>query len=359
MRKRALAFVMAAAMVASLTACGSGSTTETTAAQTTAAAAETTAAGDTAAAAETEAAGDASGVDVSAWKDQTVTCIVPYDAGGGTDTVMRALADAAKGSFKNISVENRSGGGGATGMLAGANAKADGTTVTMITVELATLEAMGTNAGLTYTQFKPIMMVNSACSAITVNAKDDRFNTIQDLIEYSKENEISMGNSGNGAIWHLAAAGLAKETGAKFKHVAYDGAAGAITDLLGEHIDAVAVSYAEVANYVESGDLKVLAVMSENRLDSIPDVPTCKEAGYDVVLGTWRGLGVPKDTPDEVVEQLYTIFSQAAESDAFVEFMNNSNNVIDIMDGKTFEERIAKDLETYTSLVTDLGLKIQ
>ncbi len=86
-----------------------------------------------------------------------------------------------------------------------------------------------------------------------------------------------MGNSGNGAIWHLAAAGLAKETGAQFKHVAYDGAAGAITDLLGEHIDAVAVSYAEVANYVESGDLKVLAVMNDKRLDSIPDVPTCRK----------------------------------------------------------------------------------
>ena len=272
---------------------------------------------------------------------------------------MRALADAAKGSFKNISVENRSGGGGATGMLAGANAKADGTTVTMITVELATLEAMGTNAGLTYSMFKPIMMVNSACAAITVNAKDDRFNTIEDFINYAKENEVSMGNSGNGAIWHLAAAGLAKETGAQFKHVAYDGAAGAITDLLGEHIDAVAVSYAEVANYVESGDLKVLAVMNDKRLDSIPDVPTCQEAGYNVVLGTWRGLGVPKDTPDEVVDQLYEIFSQAAQSDAFVDFMNKSNNVIDVLDGATFEERIKADLETYTALVTDLGLKVQ
>ena len=180
MRKRVVSLAMAAAMALSLTACGSSSSkTETTAAA-------------------TEAA--ASGVDTSAWKDKTVTCIVPYDAGGGTDTVMRALADAAKGSFKNISVENRSGGGGATGMLAGANAKADGTTVTMITVELATLEAMGTNAGLTYSMFKPIMMVNSACAAITVNAKDDRFNTIEDFINYAKENEVSMGNSGNGAI---------------------------------------------------------------------------------------------------------------------------------------------------------------
>ena len=233
MKKRVLSLALAAAMAASLTACsGNSTTTETTAAV------EETKAAENANTESKEA--DGSGVDVSDWKNKTVTCIVPYDAGGGTDTVMRALADAAKGSFKNISVENRSGGGGATGMLAGANAKADGTTVTMITVELATLEAMGTNAGLTYSMFKPIMMVNSACAAITVNAKDDRFNTIEDFINYAKENEVSMGNSGNGAIWHLAAAGLAKETGAQFKHVAYDGAAGAITDLLGEHIDAVA-----------------------------------------------------------------------------------------------------------------------
>lgn len=181
---------------------------------------------------------------------KNVTCIVPYDAGGGTDAVMRGLADAAKGSFKNISVENRSGAGGATGMLYGVNAAPDGTTVTMITVELATLEAMGNNAGLTYTQFKPIMLVNSACSAITVKADDDRFNTLEDFIEYSKNNEVQVGNSGLGAIWHLAAAGLAKTAGTEFKHVGYDGAAGAITDLLGGHIDAVAVSYAEVNSFV-------------------------------------------------------------------------------------------------------------
>ncbi len=293
------------------------------------------------------------------FSNQSITCIVPYDAGGGTDTVMRALADAAKGSFKNVTVENRSGAGGATGMLAGAAAKADGTTVTMITVELTTLEAMGTNAGLTYSMFKPIMMVNSACSAITVKADDSRFGTLEDLIEYSKSNELQMGNSGNGAIWHLAAAGLAETAGTDFKHVAYDGAAGAITDLLGGHIDAVAVSYAEVASYVESGDLKVLAVMSDNRLDSIPDVPTCKECGYDAVLGTWRGLGVPADTPDEVVDALYKAFSDAANSAEFKEFMDNSNNVIDIMDGKSFEERIQKDLEIYTGLVENLGLKVQ
>ena len=289
---------------------------------------------------------------------KNVTCIVPYDAGGGTDAVMRGLADAAKGSFKAITVENRSGAGGATGMLYGANAKNDGSIVTMITVELATLEAMGNNAGLTYSQFKPIMMVNSAASAITVKADDDRFNTLEDFIEYSKANEVQVGNSGIGAIWHLAAAGLAKVAGTEFKHVGYDGANGAITDLLGGHIDAVAVSYAEVNSFVQSGDLKVLAVMANDRLEAIPDVPTAKECGYDAVLGTWRGLAVPASTPDETVAKLYEIFSNAANSDAFKEFMANTNNVIDIMDGASFTKLIADQLDMYTGLVADLGLKI-
>lgn len=293
------------------------------------------------------------------FSDKSVTCIVPYDAGGGTDAVMRGLADAAKANFKNITVENRSGAGGATGMLYGATAEPDGTTVTMVTVELATLEAMGNNAGLTYTQFKPIMMVNSASAAITVRADDDRFETLEDVIAYSKENELTVGNSGIGAIWHLAAAGLAKVADTSFKHVAYDGAAGAITDLLGGHIDSVAVSYAEVSNYVESGDLKVLGVMSNDRLEPIPDVPTCKEAGYEAVLGTWRGLAVPADTPDEVVNKLYEIFSEAAASQEFVDFMNNTNNVIEIQDGPTFQEQIKNQLELYSGLVEDLGLKVQ
>ena len=326
--KKITALVLALAMALSLTACGGSSSSGSSSAAST------------------------------DFSSKSVTAVVPYDAGGGTDAVMRGLADAAKGSFKSITVENRSGAGGATGMLYGANAKNDGSIITMITVELATLEAMGNNAGLTYSQFKPIMMVNSAASAITVKADDDRFNTLEDFIEYSKTNEVQVGNSGIGAIWHLAAAGLAKTAGTEFKHVGYDGANGAITDLLGGHIDAVAVSYAEVNAFVQSGDLKVLAVLANDRLEAIPEVPTAKECGYDAVLGTWRGIAVPASTPDEVVAKLYEIFSTAAGSDAFKEFMGNTNNVIDIMNGEEFTALIASQLELYTALVSDLGLKI-
>lgn len=293
------------------------------------------------------------------FRTMNVQCIVPYSAGGGTDQVMRGLADAAASSFRNISVINVTGAGGATGMLQGANSKPDGSTITMTTVELVTLEAMGNNAGLTYSMFKPIMLLNTAYSAITVKADDTRFPTFEAFINYAKRNQVLVGNSGIGAIWHLAAAGLGKQTGADFKHVGYDGAAPAITDLLGGHIDATAVSYAEVSAFVESGDLRVLAVLADNRLESIPDVPTARECGYDVVIGTWRGLAVPASTPDSIVKELYEIFSKAASSDQFRTFMKNTKNVIEIMDGPAYLEKMKNELELFSTLVKDLNLAIR
>ncbi|MGE4454665.1 MAG: Bug family tripartite tricarboxylate transporter substrate binding protein [Sphaerochaeta sp.] len=288
-----------------------------------------------------------------------VSVIVPYSAGGGTDLVARALVDAAKDNFpKNIAVENRTGGGGAVGMSYGANAKADGSVISMITVELVTLPHTGTGAGLYYDQFKPIMMVNSAYSAVTVQA-DSPYNTLNEFLEAAKTKTMRVGNSGVGAIWHLAAAGLAKTAGVSFNHIPFDGAAPAITSLLGGHIDAVTVSYAEVVSQVDAGNLKVLAVLAPERISATPDLPTAKELGYDVAIGTWRGLGVPKDTPQPIVDKIYNIFSEAAQSDAFVNFMNSSNNVIDIMDSASYGQKLATDNEMFKSLIEELGLKQQ
>ena len=112
------------------------------------------------------------------------------------------------------------------------------------------------------------------------------------------------------------------------------------------------------ANAKNDGSILTMITVELATLEAIPDVPTAKECGYDAVLGTWRGLAVPASTPDEVVNKLYEIFSAAAESDAFKEFMNNTNNVIDIMDGASFNTMIGEQLELYTALVDDLGLKI-
>lgn len=288
-----------------------------------------------------------------------VSVVVPYSAGGGTDLVCRALVDAAKGSFpKNISVENRTGGGGAVGMSYGANAKPDGSVITMITVELVTLPHTGTGAGLYYDQFKPIMMVNSAYSAVTVKA-DSPYNTLKEFLDAAKTKTMRVGNSGVGAIWHLAAAGLAKTAKVNFNHIPFEGAAPAITSLLGGHIDAITVSYAEVVTQVAAGNLKVLAVLAPERIAATPNIPTAKELGYDVAIGTWRGLGVPKDTPQPIVDQITKIFTDAAKSEAFVKFMNGSNNIIDILDSAAYGKKLAADNDMFKSLIEELGLKQQ
>ena len=171
--------------------------------------------------------------------------IVPYSAGGGTDTVARSFADLAKDELgQPIGVVNREGGGGAVGMQNGANAKADGYTLSMVTGELLTLPHTGL-AQFTYEDFKLVSLLNEDPAAITVRA-DAPWNTIEEFIEAAKTEKLKVGNSGTGAIWHLAAAAFEKETGTTLNHVPFEGAAPAVTALLGGHIDAVSVSPAEV-----------------------------------------------------------------------------------------------------------------
>ncbi len=285
-----------------------------------------------------------------------VSIIVAYGAGGGTDLIGRALADAVKDSFPyGIAVENRLGGGGAVGMSYGQNSKPDGSVITMTVVELVTIPHAGAGGDIYYDKFEPIMMINSGYAALTVQ-KSAPWNTLKEFIEASKTEPMQVGNSGIGSIWHLAAAALEQSAGTEFIPIPFDGAAPAITSLLGGHIQAVSVSYAEVASQVQAGELKVLAVLAPSRIASVPDIPTAKELGYDAVVGTWRGFGVPKGTPADIVGFLEKTFIDGAKSEKFVKFMKDTQNEIEILDSKQFGEKLARDNEMFKKLMTDLGL---
>lgn len=294
--------------------------------------------------------------DASSYPSKAVSVIVPFTAGGGTDLVSRAIVDAAKDSFpKGISVENKTGGSGLIGLTAGANAATDGTVLTTICVELVTLPHTTAGTSISASSFEPIINLNSTYSVITVKA-DSPYNSLEELLEAAKTEEIQMGNSGIGAIWHLAAAALCQETGVEFTHIPFEGATPAITSLLGGHIDAVSVSYPEVSAQVEAGELKVLATLSPERNEAIADVPTAIELGYEVAVGTWRGLAVPAGTDQEIVDTLSEIFAEAAESDAFVTFMNNNNLDIDITTTTEYKEKIDSEYELFGTLIESLGL---
>ena len=172
-----------------------------------------------------------------------------------------------------------------------------------------------------------------------------------------KTKELQIGNSGIGSIWHLAAAGFAQAAGIEVTHVPFDGAAPAITSLLGNHIDAVTVSYAEVQSQVEAGKLRSLAVLAPERLADCPDVPTMSELGYgDLSIAAWRGYAVPEGTDPAVVEYIKNSFLKATKSESFVTFMANTHNAIDILVDDDFADRLDYEWNYFGTLMDSLGL---
>ncbi len=261
----------------------------------------------------------------ASFPSKTITVICPWSAGGGTDTILRGLAKQTEPFLgQNITVVNKTGGGGAIGHGAGIHARPDGYTVTMVTFEIISLPPQGL-VPFTYKDYDLLMRVNMDPAAITV-PKDAPYNTIAEFVTYAKAHpgEIKVGHSGPGSVWQIAGGIFAEKAGIDLTFVPHDGAAPAVTALVGKHIQAVSVSPAEVQGQVEAGSLKMLAVMSDSRLPNFPAVPTMKEAGYDVSFGTWRGLAVPKGTPAEVKKVLHDAFKKGMESETFLKFAKDS-----------------------------------
>ncbi|RPH26490.1 tripartite tricarboxylate transporter substrate binding protein [Buttiauxella warmboldiae] len=299
-----------------------------------------------------------SAVQAATYPTKQIDLIVPYAAGGGTDLVARSFADAAKTHLPvSIGVINKPGGSGAIGFSEIATARPNGYKIGLGTVELTTLPSLGMVRFKT-SDFKPIARLNADPSAITVRA-DAPWNTLQEFLDYAKANpnKVRIGNSGTGAIWHLAAAALEDKTGSKFTHVPYDGAAPAVTGLLGGHIEAVSVSPGEVINHVKGGKLKTLAVMADERVKSMPEVPTLKEQGVTLSIGTWRGLFVPQKTPQDIVDVLSKAAKETAQEPAFQDALNKLNLNYAWLDSASFQTQITEQEIYFKELLTHLGLK--
>ena len=289
---------------------------------------------------------------------KTITILCPHAAGGGTDALSRILAKVGESIFKQtIVVINRPGAAGAVGMTEGYLQKPDGYTVTLATVELILHPLMGT-VPWTPDVFKPVMLVNSDPSAVTVQTKSP-WNTLEDLINDAEKSpeEIKMGVSSPGTIWHLGAAALEEKTGAKFNLVPYPGgAAPAVKDLLGGHVDVVTCSPAEVGAHVDAGTLRILAVMSSKRDAKFKDVPTLMELGYEVELGTWRAIVVPKDTPDGIVDILHQGFKQVMGEEEFLQFMKNTGLGLDYRNPSDFGKMLTEQEKLFAPLLEKYGL---
>jgi tripartite-type tricarboxylate transporter receptor subunit TctC len=286
--------------------------------------------------------------------------VVPFGAGGGTDILARVTAEAAKKhSSQPITVVNRPGASGSIGLTEVVNARPDGYKIAMITVEMAIIPHMGIAKFSPEADFTPLVRLNADPVVLTVSATSP-WKTIEEMVDAAKKSKdpLKFGNAGTGGVSHLAAVALAQKAGTTFNHVPFQGNAPAVVALLGGHIDAVTASPSEVFSFVQSGKLRALAVLADQRLGgAFAQVPTMKERNIDLSVGTWRGLAAPKGLPADVLARLSAIALKTANEPAVKEAMEKQNLGYSVADGEAFRKQIANDSALYKQLIDQMGLK--
>ncbi|WP_422087200.1 Bug family tripartite tricarboxylate transporter substrate binding protein [Variovorax sp.] len=300
-----------------------------------------------------------SAVHAADYPTRPIEVIVPSSAGGGTDVMARIFADAAKKNVPQpLIVVNKPGAGGGIGMTEAQRAPADGYKIGVIISELAIIPHLNMTK-VTTADFIPIARLNGDPGVIAVRAESP-YKTIDDLLAAARKQEgvVSMGNAGTGTIWHLAAAAVEQKAQVRFNHVPFQGAAPSVGALVGGHVDAITVSPAEIGSHVAAGKVRVLVAMADRRLPAPYDkVPTFKEKGVDLVVGTWRGLGVPLNTPPEVVKFLRDATRKTAEDPAFRDALLRANLQPAYMEGEQFQVFMNSQSAYFKSLLASVDLK--
>ena len=237
-----------------------------------------------------------------------ITFIVPFSAGGPTDTVTRLIAEPMSETLgQQIVVQNVEGAGGTIAAGQVATAEPDGYTVFMHHIGMSTAPALYPD--LPYEplkDFKTVGLVTDVPMTI-IARKDFEPETLEELVAYLKENaeSVKLANAGFGAASQLCGLLLQDAIGVKLTEVPYEGTGPALTDLVGGQVDIMCDQTTNTTGQIQGDQVKAYAVTTPERVKSLPDLPTTDEAGLpEVQVGVWHGLYVPAETPDEIVTLL-------------------------------------------------------
>lgn len=243
------------------------------------------------------------------YPSKAVQYIIPFDPGGESDVTARLQQPALEETLgKSVSVSNRPGGGGAVGWSELATSiKPDGHTLMGANLPHIVLQPLARDdAGYETEQIKWAYIFESTPNALVV-AKDSPYKTVEEFVQAAKDKKLTVGGSSSFSANHIGTLALNKAADINLTYVPFSGTGAATPALLGGQVDALMTYNTEALNLKEQGG-KVLAVASEEPLPELPNAPTFKEAGYDVVQGAWRGVAVPPDTPDAIVQKVADAF---------------------------------------------------
>jgi len=245
-----------------------------------------------------------------------ITIIVPQTAGGGSDIVTRRIAlKMAEIIGQSVVIDNRAGAGGNIGTVQAMAAKPDGYTILMSSNNHVINPALYRNAGFDpIKDFIPIGLLARG-TLLLVAHPSFPINSVAELIAAAQKTPGSLfyASAGNGTVNHLAMSMIEQMANVRFTHVPYKGQAAAMTDVVGGQVPFTYTALASGIPYIESGRLKVLAVVNEERLAVLPDVPTIGETIPGYAVTPWYGLFAPAGTPEAIVNTVHRALHTALQ----------------------------------------------
>ena len=293
--------------------------------------------------------------------DKPITMIVPFPPGGVADTVARPVAEALGKELKQtVIVENRAGAGGATGIGAAARAPGDGYTLLLSLSSISILpeadKILARKPAFALKDFKPIARFTADPTVLVVRAEAP-WKTLAEFMAYAKANpgKLNFGSSGNYGTMHVPMEMLKARAGIFMTHIPYTGAGPALLALLGGQVDAVASGPSTVAQNIKAGKLRALAHWGDKPLQSLPDVPSLKQAGYPVAFAQWSALFVPAGAPDDIVQKLRAASRKVAQDPHVVGIINKAGSPIEYLDAPEFQTYWDADATIMVDAVRRIG----
>ena len=289
----------------------------------------------------------------AAYPDRPIKMIVPWAAGGDTDAICRVIANSMEKHLgKPVIIVNITGASGTVGAREAVKAIPDGYTILSVHDFIHTTYYTGV-AELTYKDFEPVSLLTSTPSVFAAYAKTP-WNSLKELIEDARKRPEQITVAATlGSTSHFFPAMVAQAAGVKWKYVSYEGTAPRMTALLGGHVLLGETNLTQL-DKVKAGQIKMLAIATAKRL---PEVPTLKELGLEILYAVNRGILAPKGTPEAVLARLEDACSKAAKDPAVMESMKKQGTVVEFLNRKAYGEFLQKNDKMNADLAQALGYK--
>jgi tripartite-type tricarboxylate transporter receptor subunit TctC len=290
------------------------------------------------------------------WPEKSITWVVPFPAGGPTDTFTRPLAEeVGKLLGQTIVIDNRSGAGGTIGAAVVARAPADGYTMLVGYTGFTYAPLVYANAGFDLLRdFAPISAIDRVQEVLAVNPQRLDVLTLRQFLDIArrKPGSIDIASGGIGTVPHLAMELLEARAGVKLHHVPYRGGAPALQDLLSGQVAAMFGSAGLFASYVKDGKLRALAVAGRRREPLLPDVPTMQEAGLaDFRAVSWDGLFAPRGTPDAILDRMHAAVQAALATPELRKLWAEQGGRVDPESRADFTRFVAEETQRWSAVV--------